>query len=54
MADQQPIFCLPDGVTNGQLAKVVIKYLDDHPEDLHSTADSLCGVCVDESVPVSR
>lgn len=27
--------CLPEGVKNGQLAKIVVKYLTDHPEYLH-------------------
>ncbi len=29
-------FCLPaGGITNGQAARIVVKYLRDHPEDLH-------------------
>jgi len=28
-------FCMPDKVSYGQKAKVVIKYLEDHPEKLH-------------------
>jgi hypothetical protein len=29
--------CPPDGVGGGQLALVVVKYLDDHPERRHLT-----------------
>ena len=36
-----PDFCIPDGVTNGQVVKVVVKYLNNHPEDLHYSAESL-------------
>src|SRR5690242_20440682 len=28
-------FCAPDGVTNGQLGRVVISHLEKHPEKLH-------------------
>jgi hypothetical protein len=28
-------WCVPDGVTTTQLAKVVVKYGNDHPEELH-------------------
>jgi hypothetical protein len=31
-------YCLPPNVTNDELAKVVIKYADQHPEQLHETA----------------
>ena len=30
-----PNFCVPDAVTLGQLIKVVVKYMDEHPEELH-------------------
>jgi hypothetical protein len=33
--------CWPDGVTPNQVAKVVIKYLDNHPERLHLPAVQL-------------
>lgn len=36
-----PDYCLPDGVTQGQVAKVVVKYMDDHPEKLHLRAEIL-------------
>lgn len=31
-------WCVPDGVTTTQLAKVVVKYGNDHPEELHFPA----------------
>ena len=34
-------FCKPGEVTIGQTVKIVIKYLNDHPEYLHYAADSL-------------
>ena len=27
--------CIPDGASNGQLARVFLKYADDHPNELH-------------------
>jgi hypothetical protein len=29
-------FCIPKGVTMGQMIAVVVKYVDEHPEDMHS------------------
>ena len=29
------LFCLPKGSTYGQYARIVVKYLQDHPEELH-------------------
>jgi Rap1a immunity proteins len=31
-------FCLPEKSTNDQILKVFVKYLDDHPEELHKPA----------------
>ena len=28
-------FCLPDELTTGQSSRVVVKYLEDHPAELH-------------------
>jgi len=33
--------CWPDGVTPNQIAKIVVKYLDEHPERLHLPAAQL-------------
>ena|ERR1700733_14356508 len=32
--------CIPDRVSNGEIIKVVLKYLDGHPESLHFSAAS--------------
>ncbi|MGA7225461.1 MAG: Rap1a/Tai family immunity protein, partial [Candidatus Acidiferrales bacterium] len=31
-------YCFPDSVTNGQMLRVFVKYLDEHPQDLHEPA----------------
>lgn len=33
--------CMPEGVTVGQLADVIVKYLEDHPEKQHEMAYSI-------------
>jgi hypothetical protein len=32
---QPQLVCIPDGVTNRQAVAVVVKFLDDHPNQLH-------------------
>ena len=39
--DMTKEFCVPDGATLGQLRKVVIKGLNEKPEELHLSAASL-------------
>ena len=35
------LVCLPNGMTLGQGLKVLVKYMDDHPEELHMHAADL-------------
>jgi hypothetical protein len=35
LGDENSLFCPPDGVTYGQSKRIVLKYLNDHPEELH-------------------
>jgi hypothetical protein len=36
MTGKEVLFCLPDeGISNEQAARIVVKYLKDHPEKLH-------------------
>ena len=43
--------CTPDTVTLGQLQAVVEKYLNNHPEDWHFSANSLILNAVNEAWP---
>ena len=43
--------CPPEGVTSGQLQKVVVKHLNEHPEKLHFAADSLVLNVLTEAFP---
>ncbi len=42
---------LPDSVTNGQIARVIVKWLQDHPQDLHKDADMLTLSILREAFP---
>jgi len=43
-------YCLPD-VSIGQLKKIVIKHLNDHPEKLHLSASSLINFALTSAFP---
>ena len=48
----QSIVCLPeDGISNGQAAKVVIKYLKEHPEQLHVVDSGLAFLALMDAFP---
>ena len=44
-------YCTPKGLTANQLQKIVSKYLNDHPEELHYTADVLVGKALLKAFP---
>ena len=44
-------YCAPKGATNGQLVKIVTKYLNDHPEHLHLSAHSIVQQALLEAFP---
>jgi Rap1a immunity proteins len=39
--DKDVKFCFPTNVDNGQIILVFVKYLEDHPEELHKPANLL-------------
>jgi hypothetical protein len=45
------LLCPPDGVSNGQLVKVFVKYLDQHPEKLHLPAVQLVYDATNDAFP---
>jgi hypothetical protein len=47
-------FCFPKGVTQGQTINVVLKYLDDHPEELHEPASILILKAVKTAWPCKK
>jgi hypothetical protein len=45
------VMCIPDGVSNRQAIKVVVRYLDQHPESLHKYAGALVFEALSEAFP---
>jgi len=43
--------CVPDEVTNGQTAAVVLKFLNDHPERLHERRRTLASEALIRAFP---
>jgi len=39
----KPMWCVPYDVNSNQLVRIVTKYLQEHPENLHHTAGTLVG-----------
>jgi len=48
------LLCLPKGVTHGQGLKVLVKYMDDHPEELHERVGQLAAEAFVKAWPCSR
>ena len=44
-------FCMPYEVTAGQIAKIVVKYLEAHPETLHKQPMILVHAALDDAFP---
>jgi Rap1a immunity proteins len=44
-------FCIPDEVTRGQVVRVVIKYIDQHPEQTHELFGFLAYDALKEAWP---
>jgi Ssp1 endopeptidase immunity protein Rap1a len=52
--DKDVRFCLPEEVTNGQILLVFVKYLEDHPEELHKPANLLLIEALRKAFPCER
>ena len=48
------VICIPPKVNGGQLSKVVVKYLNEHPEDLHYTAAGEVFYAYREAFPCNK
>ncbi len=47
----QSKICIPVDVTNGQMARVFVKYMEEHPQDLHMRASFLFLLAAREGFP---
>lgn len=46
-----PLFCAPDGITNAQAARIVLKFLKENPDYLHYDEVFLIGFGLREAYP---
>lgn len=44
-------FCLPEKSTNGQLVRIVLKYIGNHPEEAHETTTLLIIAALKDAFP---
>lgn len=44
-------YCVPEGVTMSQIKSIVLKYVQDHPEDLHYPSIGLVIVALNKAFP---
>ena len=44
-------YCMPEAVTNGQILRIIKKWLDDNPEKLHWRADLIIHIKLVEAIP---
>ncbi|PMZ76949.1 Rap1a/Tai family immunity protein [Pseudomonas sp. FW305-70] len=47
-------FCVPNGVTNGQLVRIVVKYLKDNPKQLNLTRTGLVWSALKDAYPCNK
>jgi len=48
------LFCSPTGTTTGQAARIVVKYLRDHPEELHKRNSVLAFIALRNAFPCTN
>ena len=53
-ASWESVACAPANVTAGQLADVVLKYLQDHPEERHKAAVGLVATALINAFPCPK
>jgi hypothetical protein len=52
MLDKKALFCLPEsGIESGQAVRIVVKYLEDHPEKLYEKEVGLVSDAFREAYP---
>ena len=52
--DSKRTICIPPGISGKQLTRIVVKYLNEHPERLQNIASLLVFEAFQESFPCSR
>ncbi|MGI2118179.1 Rap1a/Tai family immunity protein [Shewanella oncorhynchi] len=49
--EKKPLFCIPKKASNKQLGKIIIKYIEDHPEQMHENAMNLVVIAFNKAFP---
>ena len=44
-------YCIPNNVTQGQVLDVIVKFLEDHPQNRHQNATVLISVALRDAFP---
>ena len=53
-ANAPSLYCLPREVSNVQTMQAVVRYMDEHPERLNLSADTLVGYALEAAYPCPR
>ena len=48
------VICVPSGVNNKQMARIVVKYLEQNPEQLHKNATTLTIMATKKAFPCKK
>ncbi len=48
---QLGLYCIPGAVTTGQMIRIVVAYMERHPEELHKEAGRLIRFAINEAFP---
>jgi hypothetical protein len=48
------LYCLPREVSNVQTMQVVVRYMDEHPDRLNLSADTLVGYALEAAYPCAK
>lgn len=54
IASGAPYYCPPDGINLGQSQQIVVKWLNEHPEQLHLPASDLVRRALESAFPCPR
>lgn len=53
-ASYKPSYCIPNGVTLGQMRAVFMKHMRDHPQDLHFPAQAQVLISLQSAFPCQQ
>lgn len=51
VSKSKPLYCMPSGVTMGQMVRIIVKYLKENPEQLHEDGTMLIAAALRDAYP---